>query len=168
MSRRSPKGEGGQVMKSTSILFSLFVGIVFFILLPYFFVQLNNYFSLPIYSNYLLKILGTIFILFGTGLFLYCSRLFLIFGRGTPVPIEPPKKLVVSGLYKYTRNPIYLGYFMIFLGEFFFFGQFLLLIYFFLTIVKINLYVIYYEEPILKKRFGKSYREYLKKIPRWI
>jgi len=155
-------------MKITSMFFGLLVGLVFFILLPYLFVQLNSYFLLPVYSHYLLKVLGMIFLFIGAGLFLYCSRLFLIFGRGTPVPVEPPKKLVVSGLYKYTRNPIYIGYFMIFLGEFLFFGQFLLLIYFFLTIVKINLYVIYYEEPILKKRFGKNYQEYLKKIPRWI
>lgn len=155
-------------MKSTSILFSLFVGIILFILLPYFFIQLNGYFLLPVYSHYLLKVLGMIFLFIGISLFIYCSRLFLIFGKGTPVPVEPPKKLVVNGLYKYTRNPIYLGYFMIFLGEFLFFGQFLLLIYFFLAIIGINIYVIFHEEPILKKRFGKSYEEYLKKIPRWI
>ncbi|VVA44202.1 conserved hypothetical protein [Candidatus Roizmanbacteria bacterium] len=109
-----------------------------------------------------------IFLFIGAGLFLYCSRLFLIFGKGTPVPVEPPKKLVVSGLYKYTRNPIYIGYFMILQGEFLFFGEFLLLIYFFLAIIGINIYVIFHEEPILKKRFGKSYQEYFKKIPRWL
>lgn len=155
-------------MKLTSIISGILVGSVFFVLLPYFFVQLNSYFLLPIFSNYLFKILGTIFILIGVGLFIYCSRLFLIFGRGTPAPIEPPKKLVVNGLYKYTRNPIYLGYFMILLGEFLFFGQFLLLIYFSFAIIGINIYVIFHEEPILKKRFGKSYQEYLKKIPRWV
>src|SRR3989339_1708191 len=155
-------------MKLTSIILGIIVGLVFFILLPYFFVQLNNYFLLPIYSNYLFKIIGTIFTLIGVGLFIYCSRLFLIFGRGTPAPIEPPKKLVVNGLYKYTRNPIYIGYFMILQGEFLFFGKFLLLIYFFLAIIGINIYVIFHEEPILKKRFGKNYEEYLEKIPRWL
>lgn len=155
-------------MKITSILLGVLVGIVFFILLPYFFVQLNSYFLLPVYSNYLLKILGTIFILFGASLFIYCSRLFLILGKGTPAPVEPPKKLVMEDLYRYSRNPIYIGYFMILLGEFLFFGQLLLLVYFFLSLIGINYYVKYYEEPILKKRFGKNYKEYLKKIPRWL
>lgn len=155
-------------MKPTSVLLGLVVGMVFFILLPYFFIFLNNYFSLPVYLNGLFKIQGLICVLLGIGLFLYCSGLFIILGRGTPAPIEPPKKLVVSGLYKYSRNPIYIGYFLILLGEFLSFGQFLLLIYLFLMIIAINLYVSYYEEPILKKRFGKSYENYLKKIPRWI
>lgn len=155
-------------MKISSILFGLFVGTVFFILLPYFLIQLNAYFSLPVYSSKLFTILGMTLMIVGENIFIYCSRLFLIFGRGTPAPIEPPKKLVVSGLYKYTRNPIYISYFIIFLGEFLFFGQLLLLIYFFLSIITINLYIKYYEEPILKKRFGKSYKEYFKKIPRWL
>ena len=155
-------------MKITSILLGLLIGTTFFILLPYFFILLSIYLFLPIYSFFILKILGIILILFGLRLFSYCSGLFFIFGTETPAPIEPPKKLVVEGLYKYTRNPIYIGYFMILLGEFLFFGQFLLLIYFFLTIIGINMYVIFHEEPILKKRFGKSYKEYFKKIPRWL
>src|SRR3989339_553208 len=155
-------------MKITSILLGLLIGTTFFILLPYFFILLSIYLFLPIYSFFILKILGIILILFGLCLFSYCSGLFFIFGEGTPAPIEPPKKLVVEGLYKYTRNPIYIGYFMILLGEFLFFGQFLLLIYFFLAIIGINMYVIFHEEPILKKRFGKSYKEYFKKIPRWL
>ena len=155
-------------MKITSILLGLLIGTTFFILLPYFFILLSIYLFLPIYSFFILKIFGIILILFGLCLFSYCSGLFFIFGKGTPAPIEPPKKLVVEGLYKYTRNPIYIGYFMILLGEFLFFGQFLLLIYFFLTIIGINMYVIFHEEPILKKRFGKSYKEYFKKIPRWL
>ena len=155
-------------MKITSILLSLLIGTTFFILLPYFFILLSIFLFLPIYSFFILKIFGIILILFGLCLFSYCSSLFFIFGKGTPAPIEHPKKLVVSGLYKYTRNPIYIGYFMILLGEFLFFGQFLLLIYFFLTIIGINMYVIFHEEPILKKRFGKSYKEYFKKIPRWL
>ena len=155
-------------MKFTSILLGLLVGTTFFILLPYFFLLLSIYLFLPIYSFFILKIFGIILILFGLCLFSYCSGLFFIVGKGTPAPIEPPKKLVVEGLYKYTRNPIYIGYFMILLGEFLFFGQFLLLIYFFLAIIGINMYAVFHEEPILKKRFGKSYKEYFKKIPRWL
>ena len=154
-------------MKITSMFFGLLVGLVFFILLPYLFVQLNSYFLLPVYSHYLLKVLGMIFLFIGAGLFLYCSRLFLIFGRGTPVPVEPPKKLVVSGLYKYTRNPIYIGYILILFGEFLYFGSILLLIYLISIIILINIYLIFYEEPILEKRFGKKYKSYTNNVPRW-
>src|SRR3989339_1145564 len=155
-------------MKLTSILLAIFVGLIFFVLFPYLFILLNDYFSLPVFANDTAMVMGGILGLLGLGLVAYCSGLFLIVGKGTPAPIEPPKKLVVSGLYKYTRNPIYIGYFMILLGEFLFFGHFLLLIYFFLAIIGINMYVIFHEEPILKKRFGKNYEEYLEKIPRWL
>lgn len=155
-------------MKLTSILLGLIVGSIFFILLPFIFMNINLWLKLPEHSFLELKVLGLFFILVGIMLFIYCSGLFFLLGKGTPAPIEPPKKLVVSGLYKYTRNPIYIGYFMILLGEFLFFGQFLLLIYFFLAIIGINIYVILHEEPILKKRFGKNYEDYLKKIPRWL
>ena len=83
------------------------------------------------------------------------------------MPVEPPKKLVISGLYKFSRNPIYLSYFLVLLGYFFFFGHLTLLVYFVLLVIKINLFIIFYEEPVLKKRFGKDFEEYLQKTPRW-
>jgi protein-S-isoprenylcysteine O-methyltransferase Ste14 len=156
-------------MRLKSILlgltFALFGGIV----IPYYLIRLNDYFSLPIlFNSALTKIVGFLLIAVGLYIFLYCSKIFVSLGKGTPVPIEPPKKLVAQGLYKYSRNPIYIGYFLILLGEFLFFGYFLQLIYCLLAVLSFHLLVIYYEEPRLKKRFDKFYLEYLKKVPRWI
>ena len=104
----------------------------------------------------------------GGSLFLYCSSLFIIFGKGTPVPIEPPKKIVQQGLYKYVRNPMYLGYFAMVIGEALLFGAALLFVYVIVFILTTHIYVVYFEENDLKKRFGNSYDEYTKQVPRWI
>lgn len=89
-------------------------------------------------------------------------------GKGTPAPIEPPKELVISGLYQYIRNPMYIGVFIILLGHFLWFGYWNLLIYAGVFLIPVHLFVTLYEEPHLKKTFGVSYEEYLKKTPRWI
>ena len=104
----------------------------------------------------------------GASFVLHSTFLFFSLGKGTPVPVEPPKKLVIKGLYKYTRNPIYIAYFLIFLGEFLLFGHILLFLYLLLAVIFFHTLVIYHEEPILKKRFGKSYHKYMEKVPRWI
>jgi protein-S-isoprenylcysteine O-methyltransferase Ste14 len=93
---------------------------------------------------------------------------FLKEGRGTPAPIDPPKELVVSGFYRYVRNPMYVGVLAIIIGHFLWFGYWNLLIYTFIVFVGFNLFVAYYEEPTLKRKFGASYENYLKRVPRWI
>lgn len=155
-------------MKTTSILFGLIVGLLLVILFPYLFYSASNYFDLFVVDYYLLKIVGVILILIGGSLFLYCSKLFKIIGRGTPVPIEPPKKIVQQGLYQHVRNPMYLGYFAIVLGEAMFLGAALLFAYTVVFILITHIYVIYFEEQDLKKRFGSSYDEYTKQVPRWM
>jgi protein-S-isoprenylcysteine O-methyltransferase Ste14 len=89
-------------------------------------------------------------------------------GRGTPVPIDPPKELVVTGLYRYVRNPIYVGVLAIFLGHFLWFGYWALLIYTVLAFIGVQFFVVLYEEPTLKRKFGAAYEDYLKTVPRWI
>ena len=153
-------------MKLKSVLLGILTWSVFIIILPSLVIKLNDYLNFPAFDKNL--ILGYILIIFGAINFIYCSLLFSRFGKGTPAPSEPPKKLVIRGLYKYMRNPIYLGYFFIFLGEFFIFGSLLLLAYLTLIIILLNIYIIYHEEPKLKKRFGKDYINYMKKVPRWL
>lgn len=99
---------------------------------------------------------------------LWCFWDFTFKGRGTPAPIDPPKELVVSGLYRYIRNPIYVGVVLILLGHFLWFGFWWLLVYAGLAFLLTHLFVILYEEPNLRKRFGAGYEDYLRKVPRWI
>ena len=93
---------------------------------------------------------------------------FLIEGRGTPAPIDPPKELVAVGFYRYVRNPMYGGVLAMIIGHFLWFGYWNLLIYAIVVFVGFNAFVTYYEEPTLKRKFGAAYEDYCKRVPRWI
>jgi protein-S-isoprenylcysteine O-methyltransferase Ste14 len=93
---------------------------------------------------------------------------FLAEGRGTPAPVEPPEELVVTGFYRYVRNPMYVGVLAIICGHFLWFGFWNLLLYAAVIFVAFHTFVRYYEEPNLKKRFGKAYENYLRQVPRWL
>ena len=104
----------------------------------------------------------------GGAILLWSFWNFLIEGRGTPAPIDPPKELVVTGFYRYVRNPMYFGVLLILIGYFLWFGFWSLLVYTAFAFIATHLFVTLYEEPTLKKKFGKSYEDYLKQVPRWI
>ena len=104
----------------------------------------------------------------GTTVLIWCFWDFLVKGKGTPAPIDPPKELVVSGLYKYVRNPMYVGILLVILGHFLWFGFWNLLIYAAVMFAAFSAFVIFYEEPTLKRNFGAAYEDYLKRVPRWI
>ena len=106
--------------------------------------------------------------LIGGFIVLWSFWTFTFVGRGTPLPLDPPKDLVASGPYRYIRNPIYVGVLSIFLGHFLWFGYWALLIYAVFAFIGVHLFVILYEEPTLKRKFGAVYEEYLKRVPRWI
>ena len=106
--------------------------------------------------------------LIGTFIVLRCFWDFTFKGRGTPAPIDPPKELVVTGLYRYVRNPIYVGALSIFLGHFLWFGFRSWLIYTVLAFIGVHAFVVLYEEPTLKQKFGAAYEDYRKRVPRWI
>lgn len=155
-------------MKIKSFLFGLTVGLLLMIIFPTIFIYLNNYFSFPVIDTTSLKAIGLVSVGLGVLIFSVNLLTFKRVGGGTPVPIEPPKRLVVVGLYRYVRNSMYLGYFGIILGGFFIFGHLLLLLYFFTFVLLTHVYVISIEEPELKKRFGNDYDQYLRLVPRWI
>lgn len=93
---------------------------------------------------------------------------FLMDGRGTPAPIDPPKELVISGFYRYVRNPMYFGVLLILVGHFLWFGFWALLAYAAFAFMATHLFVTLYEEPTLKSKFGIAYENYLESVPRWI
>jgi protein-S-isoprenylcysteine O-methyltransferase Ste14 len=142
-------------------------GSFFMIIIPSFLIIINLTYDFFIIKNDILFYLGLLSIIIPIFYFWYCTGLFSIFGSGTPAPIEPPKNLVFEVIYKHSRNPMYLCYFLIILGEFFVLGYVLLFYYFLFIVLFINVYVVYFEEPVLVKRFGNDYLDYKKRIPRW-
>lgn len=104
----------------------------------------------------------------GIAILVWCFWDFLVKGKGTPAPIDPPKQLVVSGLYRYVRNPMYMGVLLILIGHFAWFGYWGSLIYAAVVWIAFDLFVRFYEEPNLRSKFGADYEGYLKRVPRWI
>jgi protein-S-isoprenylcysteine O-methyltransferase Ste14 len=97
-----------------------------------------------------------------------CIREFFRSGRGTLSPADPPKDLVVRGLYRYVRNPMYLSVTLIILGEFLLTGSRGLLLYWAVWFLGANLFVLGYEEPTLRRRFGPAYEQYVRTVGRWL
>ncbi len=106
--------------------------------------------------------------LLGGVMILWCFWDFTFKGHGTPNPIDPPKELVTRGLYRYVRNPIYVGVLTILIGHFFWFKTIWMLAYAVVVFLVFHLFVTLCEEPTLKKKFGAEYEEYCKSVPRWI
>jgi protein-S-isoprenylcysteine O-methyltransferase Ste14 len=111
---------------------------------------------------------GILFIVAGTTLLAACIVEFARTGRGTLSPFDPPRRLVVRGLYRYVRNPMYLSVTLVVLGEVMMARSRGLLLYWAIWFVAVNLFVIGYEEPTLRSQFGPSYDEYTRQVGRWI
>lgn len=104
----------------------------------------------------------------GGAIYSWCVWDFASFGRGTPAPIDAPKSLVVRGLYRYTRNPMYVGVLTLILGWVALSGAFRLLVYAACVWSCFHLFILYYEEPHLRKTFGESYESYTARVGRWL
>ncbi|MBD9355849.1 isoprenylcysteine carboxylmethyltransferase family protein [Methylomonas sp. EbA] len=106
-------------------------------------------------------------LILGSAIYLRCVWDFAIEGLGTPAPIDPPKKLVVTGLYRRTRNPMFQGVLLLLLAECLLFAGPALLIYAASIALFFHTSVVFHEEPGLASRFGASYNDYCRKVPRW-
>jgi protein-S-isoprenylcysteine O-methyltransferase Ste14 len=93
---------------------------------------------------------------------------FALIGGGTPAPIAPTKILVVKGLHRYVRNPMYLGVALAIAGQAWLFHSLHILIYMVCMLTVAHLFVIFYEEPTLRRHFGEEYDHYRATVPRWI
>lgn len=106
-------------------------------------------------------------VLAGGAVLLTCVWEFFASGRGTLAPLDPPRHLVVTGLYRFTRNPMYNGVLAVLLGEAWLFRSPQVLKYAAGFVVSVHLFVVLYEERTLRSRFGDSYRSYRAAVPRW-
>jgi protein-S-isoprenylcysteine O-methyltransferase Ste14 len=111
---------------------------------------------------------GALLIVLGVAGYLASALGFALEGRGTPAPIDPPKTLVVRGLYHYVRNPMYVSVAAVLLGQSLLYRSGELLRYTLVAWAIIHLVLIFYEEPVLRGRFGASYEDYCRRVPRWI
>ena len=104
----------------------------------------------------------------GAAMMLWCAWAFTVRGRGTPAPTDPPKELVISGLYRFVRNPIYVGVVIFLLGHVLWHPSLSILWMPLIVAVASHLFVTLYEEPHLRKTFGAAYEQYCREVPRWI
>jgi protein-S-isoprenylcysteine O-methyltransferase Ste14 len=112
---------------------------------------------------------GWLLIAAGISLYFACAFWgFALRGKGTPLPLDPPKKLVVEGPYGVVRNPLYWSVAFVMLGEAAVFHSLAItdcaIVYF----VVASLFVLVFEEPELRWRFGAQYEEYCQRVPRWL
>ena len=112
--------------------------------------------------------LGAILILAGVPGLIDAFARFALQGLGTPAPIAPPRNLVVTGLYRYVRNPIYVALVAIILGQAVLMGDWRLIVYGALWWLVWHVTVVAYEEPTLEQTFGKEYEAFRAAVPRWI
>lgn len=119
---------------------------------------------LPAWTN----ALGVVFMVVGGILVITCAGIFVLRGRGTPAVFDPPKEFVALGPYKWVRNPMYIGGFVLIVGFGLYQRSVSILLLSLLLALLFHLFVLAVEEHGLEKRFGHSYLEYKKSVNRWI
>lgn len=112
-------------------------------------------------------VLGVVGIAAGATLMLACVTQFVTSGRGTPMPVDPPRELVVRGPYRFVRNPMYLGMVLTLLGELALEFSWGFVTYIVGWFAFIHLLVVFYEEPTLRAKFGAAYERYTREVGRW-
>jgi protein-S-isoprenylcysteine O-methyltransferase Ste14 len=149
-----------------SVFFTFLLPGTVTVLIPYWLISSRRTGALS--SHQALRYLGSPLIAIGAAGLLWCIWEFFSEGRGTLAPIDPPKHLVVRGLYRYVRNPMYVAVVTTLIGEAIFFMSLPVLIEAGVFTILAHLFVMCYEEPALRRQFGESYERYSQTVGRWI
>ncbi len=149
-----------------SLFFTLVLPGSATILFPYLLLSRQRPTLLPHWA--VIQTLSLLPIAAGALILFRCIWDFAVIGRGTLAPIDPPKVLVVQGLYRYVRNPMYVGVLLVLLGEAALFESGTLLAYTAVFFTVVNLFILLYEEPALQGQFGESYTRYRAQVRRWL
>lgn len=115
-----------------------------------------------------LSVIGGVLIAISLAILIECFARFALKGVGTPAPVAPTQHLVVSGLYRYVRNPMYVAVLGLILGQLLLFGQAALLAYAVTVWLVVHVFVVSYEEPTLRASFPDEYEAYFENVPRWL
>ena len=156
------------IYKVFTVIFTPILFVLLFYEFPKYLVIFNENVGLPCWKNEVGKYIGALLIGPGIMTWLYCWIIFSISGDGTIFPAAPPQRLVVKGIYRYSRNPIYVSIIAILFGIFLMKGHLLLLVYVPLCWILFHLYIVLREEPLLRRRFGDPYIRYCKAVGRWM
>ena len=113
------------------------------------------------------RYLGLVPIVFGIVIFIFCSGSFAFIAKGTPIPFTPTKELIVSGFYRFVRNPLYIAGVFVLAGEALLFQSGGIFIYCLVMFGIFNLFIMM-EEKQLAEEFGSTYKQYCNSVPRWI
>jgi protein-S-isoprenylcysteine O-methyltransferase Ste14 len=122
----------------------------------------------PFFGTIAIPILGLVLIALGAAGLLDSFVRFAWQGLGTPAPIAPTRHLVVGGLYRFVRNPMYVAVTALIFGQALLLGQTSLLIYGAVVWLAFHIFVLAYEEPTLLRTYGDEYESYRRRVPRWI
>ncbi len=115
-----------------------------------------------------LRVVGTVLVVAGTTVLVQAFARFVLEGSGTPAPVAPTEHLVVGGLYRFVRNPMYLAVLAVIVGLALALWQPGLLIYAAVVALSFAVFVRVYEEPTLTRKFGAEYEAYCLAVPRWV
>jgi hypothetical protein len=114
-----------------------------------------------------MRVLGRVLLLAGLIVLVRAFVRFVVEGFGTPAPVAAPERLVVGGVYRYVRNPMYVAVLAAIVGQALVLGQLALLLYAGATWMVVAAFVRFYEEPTLARRFGADYEAYRRAVPAW-
>jgi protein-S-isoprenylcysteine O-methyltransferase Ste14 len=103
----------------------------------------------------------------GVAVALWCIFTFASIGKGTPAPFDPPRRLVIQGPYRFVRNPMYIGAGLALASAALFYMSWPLLVYAGIFFLAAHLFVVWYEEPTLRRTFGQEYESYCRQVRRW-
>ena len=122
----------------------------------------------PLLGFFALRVVGALLIALGLPVLLDSFARFALQGLGTPAPVAPPKHLVVTGWYRYVRNPMYVAVIFLIVGQGLLLGNRSVLEYAAIVWLGFHLFVLLYEEPTLRAKFGAEYDEFCANVRRWI
>jgi len=140
--------------------------LIAFLLLPGMVALLVPFLLAP--RNESFHLVALIPLLGGLTLLLWCARDFYVAGKGTLAPWSPPQTLVNVGLYRFSRNPMYVAVLLILVGWAGGYGSQILWLYAFSVMVGFHLRVVFHEEPYLARTHGEDWARYKSKVPRWL
>jgi len=148
-----------------SVLFFLLAPCVVAGLAPY---LLTDRYGMPISPHPAIVIVAGILIAAGLAVLIHAFVRFAVEGLGTPAPVAPTARLVVGGVYRYVRNPMYVAVLSIILGQALLFGAVPVAVYAVAVAAAVISFVRFYEEPVLANRYGAEYEAYRRAVPGWL